>query len=386
MVVVGLGVVGGAAARHLAADGVAVVGVDRSRPPHPHGSSHGETRITRLATGEGAAYVPLVRRSHELWRALEAETGERCLVQCGGLVLAAHGATGQHGVPAFAQATMDLARRFGIAHEVLDAEEVRARFPVLQVTDEVGYLEPEAGYLRAEACVAAQLRLGERHGADLRLGETARRVVPRRAGVRVETDRGEIDAAAAVVAVGPWLPALEPTLAPLLSVQREAMCWFEIENHADAYARLPIFIWLHGPGPADLCYGFPAVAGPSGGVKVATEVYGEPTTPAAVDRTVTDAEAAAVHAAHVRGRLRGLSPRCHRREVCLYTVTPDFGFVVDTLPGAPQVVIASACSGHGFKHAPAVGEAVAQMALGRAPTQDLAAFSLSRFGERLSRP
>jgi len=179
--------------------------------------------------------------------------------------------------------------------------------------------------------------------------------------------------------VGPWLPALEPTLAPLLSVQREAMCWFEIENHADAYARLPIFIWLHGPGPADLCYGFPAVAGPSGGVKVATEVYGEPTTPAAVDRTVTDAEAAAVHAAHVRGRLRGLSPRCHRREVCLYTVTPDFGFVVDTLPGAPQVVIASACSGHGFKHAPAVGEAVAQMALGRAPTQDLAAFSLSRF-------
>jgi sarcosine oxidase len=384
VVVVGLGVVGGATAMHLARAGADVVGVDRFDPPHRLGSSHGETRITRLAVGEGAEYAPLVRRSHELWQELEAETGEQCYVPCGGLILGAPGSTGQHGVDHFAAATIDVATRHGIDHEVLAADEIRSRFPVLAATDEVGYFEPEAGYLRAEVCVAAQLATAGRHGARLRTHERALAVTERGGAVHVQTPSDTIVAARAVLSIGPWVGELAPTLADRCTVHREVQYWFALEPDADvaAYERLPVFIWLHGSGPGALCYGFPAIGGADRGVKVATETFDAATTPDRVDRAVTDAEAAAMHREHLRGRLLGLSARCLRAETCLYTVTADFGFVVDTLPGSAHVIVVSACSGHGFKHAPAVGECAAALALGLAPAVDLAPFSLARLAAR----
>lgn len=386
VVVVGLGAVGSAASYQLARSGASVIGIDRLSPPHAMGSSHGETRITRLAVGEGAEYAPLVARSHELWREIEAATGQRLLETCGGLIMGRPSATGQHGVGDFTQTTISLAEELGVAHEVLTAAEVRERFGVFEVIDELAYFEPSAGYLRADACVSAQLELAERLGASLRRDETVRAFDERAAGVVVTTDKGRYEASSVVLAGGPWMPELVPTLAPHLQVQRQVQYWWSIEANYEQYAALPIYIWLHGPEEGSLLYGFPAVDGRAGGMKVATETFGPPTTPQDVERTLRPGEAAAMYDRHLRGRFSGLSARLLRHATCLYTVTPDFGFIVDVLPGGGRVLIASPCSGHGFKHSAAIGECVAAMALGAAPPLDVTRFTLDRLGRGDARP
>lgn len=380
--VIGLGAVGSAVAHHLARRGASVLGLDRFHPPHDRGSSHGRTRITRLAVGEGAAYVPLVQRSHALWRELETECGAALYQRTGGLVMASpaadaaafHGSTG-----GFFARTVELARRFGIAHELLDAAAMRERYPqFLLRDDELAYFEPEAGMLFPERCVAAQLQAAARHGATLSYGETVLGIDCHAGGVTVRTDRGTHHAAQVVLSAGAWIPALAgPPFVPRLSVQRQVLQWFACDEPA-LYApqHCPVFIWLHGPQPADCLYGFPMADGVDG-VKVATEQVDRSTAPDAVERQVTPEELRAVYEQHVRGRLRGLQPACLDVATCLYTSTADSHFIVDRHPDAPRVTVVSACSGHGFKHSAALGEALAQQLLGEQPQVDLAPFALN---------
>ena len=386
VLVVGLGAVGSSATYQLARAGVRVVGLDQFAPPHALGSSHGDTRITRLAVGEGSQYVPHVRRSHALWREIEEESGQSLLVACGGLIVGRPSSTGHRGVADFTAATIELARENHIDHEVLTADQIRERFGVFAVTDEIGYFEPTAGYLRAEACVKTQLVLAERAGATIRRDEGVIAWHSNAEGVRVESRTNTYEAASLVLAGGPWMSELVPDLAPYLSVEREVMHWFEIGGDAARFESNPVFIWMHGSQPGEYFYGFPAVDGPFGDVKVAAETFGVATTPEVVDRSVRDEESSAFFDAHLRGRVPGLRPHCRRAVTCLYTVTPDFGFIVDALPGRPNVVVVSACSGHGFKHAASIGECAAHLALGAPPPVDVSAFSLSRFTDPAVRP
>src|SRR5580692_10504360 len=157
-IVIGLGAMGSAALYQLAKRGASVLGIDRYAPPHVHGSSHGDTRITRLAIGEGEHYTPLARRSHEIWREIEKETGADLLTVTGGLILSSPTKTAFTHVEDFFENTLAAARKHGIAHELLDAGEIRKRFPQFAVrNDEVGYFEKEAGFLRPEECVRSQL-------------------------------------------------------------------------------------------------------------------------------------------------------------------------------------------------------------------------------------
>jgi len=384
VIVIGLGVAGSAVLRHLARQGGAsVVGIDRLRPPHDRGSSHGASRITRLAIGEGHEYVPLVQRSHALWRALEAETGAALMLTTGGLVVAtpeSHAAH-FHGRPGFFERTVDAAMRFGIAHERLDAADIARRWPALQPRgDERGYFEPEAGILRPEACVQAQLDAAVRAGATLRLGETVQRIATEGGGMTVATDRGAVAAAHVVIVAGAWLPTLlAPHDAAPFVVQRQVLHWFRTDAPA-LYApeRLPIFIWTHG-AHGEAFYGMP-MADAYPGVKVATEQTLAATTADAVERRVSAAESTAMFETHVRGRLRGLQPMTVHDATCLYTALPEGRFVVDRHPTLDNVTVVSACSGHGFKHAAAIGEAVADTLLGRTPHVDLAPFAWSRIG------
>ena len=378
--VVGLGAFGAATLRALARRGVRAVGIDRHHPPHDRGSSHGETRITRLAVGEGAAYAPLVRRSHALWREIEAETGGTLLVQNGGLLMAPEdGAARHHGQADFVRLSIAVAERFGIAHEVLGARDIAARFPQFILRgNELGYYEPEAGMLFPERCIAAQLALATRDGAVLRLGETVHDIAETGAGVRLATSAGTVEAGAVVLCAGAWLPGLlGGRLAGQARVHRQALHWFVPED-ASAWSpeRCPVFIWMHGDAATDYLYGFPQIPG-SAGVKVATEQYEVETTPETMAREVDAAESASMHRLHVAGFLRGLTPRVARAASCLYTVTPDAGFVVDRAPDHHRVHVVSACSGHGFKHSAALGEAIAEMALGEAAMPE--AFRLARF-------
>ena len=382
VVVVGVGAVGSAAAYQLAKRGAKVLGIDRYSPPHAMGSSHGDTRITRLAIGEGAHYTPLVLRANEIWKEIEAATGEDLHVVTGGLIISSDRRQSTTHVANFFENTVAAANEYGIAHEVLDAPSIRRRFPRFAVRDnEVAYYEPGAGYLRPEACVSAQLRLAEDHGAELHRGERVIALEPLGEGVRVRTDCGEHHAARAIVAVGAWIHELvPPELGAHFTITRQLLFWFEAEPPIARFEppQFPVWIWElqdHRQG----IYGFPAIDGPRGGVKIATEQYAHATSPATVAREASASEIRTMYEELVAPNLPGVGPRCVKAAACLYTATPDFHFAIGNHPAVARAIVASPCSGHGFKHSAAVGEALAEVALEGSSGIDLAAFDLARF-------
>ncbi len=379
VVVVGLGAMGAAATYQLAKRGARVLGLDRFTPPHVHGSTHGGTRVTRLAVGEGEQYIPLVRRSHEIWRAIERESGADLLTQNGALIVSSPASKATTHVEGFFRNTVTAAARHGIAHELLDAAQIRTRFPQFDVQDdESGYFEPEAGFVRPERAVAAQLDMAKKHGADIRTGETVLALESEAGGVMVRTDRSTYKADKLIVSAGSWLPKLLPQYEALFRIYRQVQFWFEPRDPA-AFApdRFPVFIWDPPTGTQAL-YGFPSVD--DEGFKIGTEYFAQTVDPDAASRDVSAEEIAAIYENLVAPHFPGVSGRCLRAATCLYTVTSDFGFVIDTLPEAKNILLVSACSGHGFKHSAAIGEAAAQWALEGKSRIDLAPFRLSRFG------
>jgi sarcosine oxidase len=383
-IVVGLGAMGSAALAHLARSGASVVGFDRFSPPHPFGSSHGGTRITRLAIAEGSDYVPLVLRSHELWRELERWTGTKLLTECGGLTMAQPGASGTlHGVDDYLERVRSAAREYGIEHENLGAGEIAQRFPQFDlVGGERGYYEPGAGFLRPERCIAAQLQLAARHGATRRLDEAVTAYASAGDGVTVTTKSGSVRAAKLIVATGAWMGDSLPEHRGWFRVHRQVLFWFALKDSAahERYREMPIYIWETGPAAEDLIYGFPAVDGPDGGAKLATEQYVTTTAPDELEREVRPEEIEEFYERFVRDRLPGLDRRCLKATACMYTVTPDSRFVIDRHPEHENVLVVSACSGHGFKHSAAIGEAVAQLVTNGRSDIDLSGFSFARLG------
>jgi sarcosine oxidase len=380
-IVIGLGAMGSAATYQLAKSGALVLGIDRHDPPHPFGSTHGDTRITRLAVGEGEEYVPLVRRSHELWRDIEAATGQRLLVQCGGLIMGVEHAHRQHGALDFVRRTIDIAARNSIPHETLSAGEIRSRFPQFNVSDETfGYFEPGAGYVLPEECVRAQHELARRHGADLHTNERVLAWQSNENSVTVTTDMAVYTAGQLVICAGPWIRALLPDHREFFSIHRQVLFWFDLvdEHSYEAYRALPVHIWIYGAGSDEMVYGFPAIDGPAGGMKVAGEQFVTTSDPDSPRRLVDQDEIDRAYEQHVRRNYPGLDRRCVKATACLYTVTPDSRFVIDRHPEHDNVVIASPCSGHGFKHSAAIGESLAQLALEGTTTIDIEPFRLDR--------
>jgi sarcosine oxidase len=379
--ILGLGATGSAAAYQAAKRGLSVLGIDQFSPPHAHGSSHGDTRITRKAIGEGDAYVPLVLRANQIWREVQRETGASLITLTGGLWISSGARQAETHVANFFDNTMNAARRYGIEHQVLSAADIRARFPQFAVRDdEMGYYEPDAGFLRPEACIAAQLQLAARRGAELRTGERVERFHDHEGVVTMLTDHGVHRAKQLVICAGPWLRRfLAPEIAKLFTVTRQVTYWFEPEAPVERFQApaFPAWIW-ELQDRKNVIYGTPATDA-AAAIKVATEQYSSSTTPESVAREVTDAERREMHAQLVAPYLRGVSARCVRAATCLYTATPDFQFVIDRLPGHPNVWLASPCSGHGFKHSAAVGEMLAELVSEGRSTIRAAPFSLERF-------
>ena len=383
VIVVGLGAMGSAALCQAALRGARVLGIDRFHPPHECGSSHGETRITRQAIGEGAEFVPLVLRAHVLWRELEAATGETLMVQNGGLILldAPPGKVEGVGADFFAQ-TIASAQQFGIEHEILAADAIRGRYPQFLVQDGAqGYLEPGAGFLYPERCIAAQLRVAGVHGAQLRTGEIVTAIIADASGVVVETNRSRYSAARVVLSPGPWmsdwareicgLPAAE------FAVYRQTLYWFELETPGSQFAagHMPIFLWNSAEVEKGF-YGFPTLDGVS--IKVATEQFVSTSDVNEGPGEVSAEQVQDFYDRFVRLGFGGLTDRCLRAATCFYTVVPDSKFVIDHGVESDRVWFASACSGHGFKHSAAIGEALAQQVLGQTPGVDLLPFSRTR--------
>jgi len=383
ILVVGLGAVGSAALCQASRLRARCIGIDRFVPPHDQGSSHGDSRITRQAIGEGKVFVPLVLRSNEIWEEIEAETGRSLMVRNGCLVLASANIPGcHHGSTSFVQDTIDAAREFGIAHEVLIADEIAHRYPQFRLRgDELGYFEPGAGFLRPEACIEAQLQLARGAGAQIFTDETVLDIKLDQIGsVEVHTSKATYTANKVIVTGGAWIPKLlGDEHARWFKIYRQMLCWFQPARNQERYTpqQFPVFIWITGNQPRDMMYGFPQID-TNGGVKIATEQYEATVDPDAVPRDVDPVDITALYREYIAPRFPDVSDQCLRSATCLYTVTPDAKFVIDQLHDSHNVVFASACSGHGFKHSAAIGEALARQALGLEITMDLSPFRFQR--------
>ena len=383
IIIIGLGAAGAAAAYQLSKTNKHVLGIDRFSPPHIFGSSTGDSRITREAIGEGAHYVPTVMRSHQIWREIEAETGFDLLTQCGGVLFGSDlDNSPSHGSTGFLDVTIKAAEQFGIKYEALDAAQLMQRFPQFKFNgDEVGYYEPGAGFLRPEKCVEAQLKLAKENGVELVTDSEVKAIDQNAGEVKVSTASGDFTAGQVVLCVGAWVKDFIPqNLAQNFRVIRQVQYWFEPEiDYAEfSVEKCPIFIRL-GQKEEDMLYGFPTIDGSGKGVKVASEQYLSDTTPESISRDVDAAEIESSYK-HISKVIK-ISNQCVKTKACLYTNTPDFGFVIDRMPNMENVLLVSPCSGHGFKHSAAIGEIVRDLLLTQKTDFDISKFKLARFSD-----
>lgn len=382
LVVVGLGAMGAAVTYHARRLGLSVIGIDRHHPPHEFGSTQAETRITRLAVGEGPQYLPFVQRSHELWRQLEAQTGTPLLHETGGVIVTEQQPVEGQRWEDFVVSTNRIANAAGIDFRLLTETEVGELCPLLRGLDgnRIGY-EPTAGLVMAEHAVAVQLAEAQAAGAQIRTGEIVMSISPNHGGVEVVTDHGLYSADNVVLATGPWMSELVgQSLAAKLTVTRQVVYWFEVDDlAATATSAMPFVMWVGDTNERYIGV-FPTPPGGTPGLKILGEQFVETTDPHTVDRTVSADEIDSFYHELVEPKVGGVRPRCVKTAVCLYTNTPDDHFVVDYGLGSDRVIVMSPCSGHGFKHSAALGEAVAQLLAYGQSTLDLAVFSAERLG------
>lgn len=366
VIVVGLGAVGSAAAWRLAAAGHRVLGFDRWAPPHPFGSTHGESRVTRLTAWEGSQYVPLVRRAHELWAELATTSGDELFLRTGALFLG-------RAEDLIVEGSRTSAVAHGVPYEMLDADEVRRRWPHLAPRGWMtGCLDPGAGILRPEAILRAEHAEARARGAELRFEEPMLGWRAEGDGVVVTTARGEHRAARLVLCTGAWMPSLLASLGVPLRVERVTQHWFAHEPGGPAMGPGEAPILLVCEDGAHATAVFPAL---DGAVKVAAHGGGVFVDPDAVDRAVTPADIAPAETIARRYVPRGLGLHL-RGATCLYTHAPDGHFILDRHPSHPQVVLGSPCGGFGFKFSAATGEMLAALATGAAAPVDPAPWRL----------
>jgi sarcosine oxidase len=386
VIVVGLGSMGAAAVRELAARGVRVLGLDRFTPPHERGAHGGGSRIIRMAYMEGPVYVPLVRRAYQLWRELEERTGTSLLRPTGGLML------GRPESVAFGGA-LATARAQRLPHDLLDPGEIRLRFPTFRpADDEMGLYEEVAGLIRPEAAITALLDEARQLGADLRPGVPVLDWQAGGDGVTVRTAGGELHAERLILAPGAWAADLVRLAVPLRVERRVQHFWRPVDPAAFEPGRFPIWIWGYEPGRA--AYGLPAT---DAWVKAAMHHGGKVFGGAVDNREVVGGEdaggevvdpdigAAPARPEEVDAMRRWLADRIPGlgewlgAKPCLYTLTPDEHFVLGAHPDAANVAVACGFSGHGFKFVPVVGEILADLAMGRPVGHDLSPFDPGRF-------
>jgi sarcosine oxidase len=371
VIVAGLGGMGSAAAYQLAARGKRVLGLEKFSPAHDRGSSHGRSRIIRQAYFEDPAYVPLLLRAYELWERLERETNQDLMTLTGGLMIGRRESE-------LVSGSVSSAEEHGLPYELLDAGEIRARFPALSPDPEtVALYEEKAGFLRPEETVRAHLDRADSLGAVLRFEEPVLSWEAPAAGVRVETPEGSYDAERLVITPGAWAPQLLWGLGLPLEVERQVMYWFEPKGGLEPFHpdRFPIFIWE--PDDGNWFYGFPAQDDECCVKAAFYRAGGVPASPETIDREVHGEEIDFIRT-YLTRYVPELAGRCLDARVCMYTNTPDLNFVISVHPDHAQVAIACGFSGHGYKFCSVVGEILADLATDGTTSHPIDLFSPAR--------
>ena len=367
-IVVGLGGAGSSTVAHLASGGTKVLGLEQFPAGHALGSSHGKTRIYRTSYSEGPEYVPLVQRAQVLWNELQRSTDAPIIRRTGGLFL------GSPTSPLIAGALRSAAY-WSLKHERLSAADVRARYPQFRVRDpDVAVWDAEAGAVFPENCMAAYAAQASAAGAELHYGEPVVSWTASDGSVAVRTRLGDYRARSLVVTSGSWTPAMFPDLALPLRIERQLVAWFSASDPNTVRPdRMPVFLWDLG-GDREK-YGLPDFGD---GVKIGSWGGTVIPRPEAADRTVHDAEERTAEE-FVRDHFVGVEPHPNAWTSCLYTMAPDHHFLIGRHPRFDQVVIVSACSGHGYKFTSVLGEIVARLVHHEDPGFDLAPFDPMRF-------
>ncbi len=367
VVVVGVGGMGSATLYHLARRGARVCGVEQFTPGHHLGSSHGETRIIRKAYFEHPDYLPLLERAYQLWREWETESGERLFVENGLLLAGEENSEVIRGLEA-CYAAHDL------PHERLSGRDAKSRFPQFSIPDDfVAYYDPVAGFLYVERCVLQLVRLARAAGAEIFTGEKVVRWSSVKNGLHVRTTRKEIRTKKLIITAGAWSTELLKRLHLPLEVWRKVVLWYDSPNISDY--RLGVFPTFYVETEAGGFYGFPAVD--ELGVKIGEHVQARLTEPERIARELLPGDEDPTRR-FIEQTFPGFQPKRTRFSVCMYTMTPDHNFVIDSCPGEPDVLFAAGFSGHGFKFAPVVGEVLADLALTGATGHPVAFLGLDR--------
>lgn len=360
---------GSAALHALAQRGRKVIGIERFEPGHHLGSSYGESRIIRMAYYEDPIYVPLLRLAYDAWRRLESHSGERVLTTTGILEAGVEGS-------ALVEGSLRSARQHDIPHEVLLPLEVNRRFPAFSIPpDWQCVFQPDAGILQPEKSIDLFIKSAAERGATIASGTRVEKVLPVGDHVEVRLESGEsIEAGSAILAAGPWIRDLVPELGRKMRLTRQPLLWFEPKNTQSVRPQsMPVF-FFHAR--EDLIYGFPDFLG--SGVKVGSHSPCGELMSAGEPRAEVSQEEKTHLGRLMNQYIPAAAGRVRQSHVCIYTRSPDEHFVLGLHPSAPQIVLASPCSGHGFKFASIFGEILADLAVTRATDKPIDFFRPSR--------
>lgn len=363
--VIGLGAMGSAALAFLSARGIRAIGIDAYFPAHALSSSHGDSRLIRMGYFEDPSYVPLLQRAYRNWRSLEARLRTDVLTITGVLQIGAPDSKIVRGTRASCE-------MHGLPHDVLDKADMAARFSAFQVDDgEIAVLDPQGGYLRPETAVMGYLKLAAADGAVLHFGERVSAIEPDDGGVTIQSAAGRYRARKVIVATGSWIAELVPQLKTHAVPIRQVVAWYQPRNgFATEPQRMPCF--LRDEGPDGSYFGFPAIG--TDGVKVGRHAhFREPIDPNRPNPPVNDTDTDLLDR-FIAKRVPAAGQRVNAT-TCRYTMLPSEDFLLDLLPGNRNVVVASPCSGHGFKFTSVVGEILADLALDGGTALPTAAFS-----------
>jgi sarcosine oxidase len=369
VVVLGLGGMGSSAAYHLAKRGLKVLGLEQFTEAHALGSSHGKTRLIRKAYFEHPDYVPLLHRSYELWDEIEKESQEKLFHATGLTIFGDSNSIILKGI----KASRD---KFNLDVKELGLEAAQSWNPNFKIPKGfMGLTEDGAGFLEVEKCVLAHIKIARKFGAELRFEEPCLTWGADGSGVWVQTAKEKIFADKLVITAGPWTSSILKDLHLKLQVHRVVQFWFQGKNSSVLKQIKKCFAF---DMPYGFIYGFPIFAN-SQTLKVAIHKPGDKISdPYQVDRQITEKDHLEV-SRFLEEVMPEIDPKPVEGSVCLYTMTPDEHFIIDTHPKFSQVSFASGFSGHGFKFASAVGSVLSDLtATGNSP--DLRDFLRIRSG------
>ncbi len=375
-IVVGVGGMGSAASYYLARRGKRVLGLERFGIPHSMGSSHGHTRIIRLAYYEHPSYVLLLKRAYELWREIQKKAGERLLHITGSVD------SGPEDSWVF-KGSWESCRLHDLPHEVLTGSELHRRYPGYRLPDDhLALVQPEGGFLAPEKCIVSYVTAAQASGAEIHARERVLEWEPLEGGVRVRTDRGAYEADKLVVTAGAWDGELVDVLDGLAVPERQVLAWLQ-PNRPERFRpeNFPVFNLLVDEGRF---YGFPVHGVP--GFKFGKYHHLEEVVdPETLDRETHDYDEQLLRDFAERYFPDGCGPTMDL-QTCMFTNTPDNHFVIDLHPDYEQVSFASPCSGHGYKFASVIGEIMADLADTGITRHDISLFRLDRLTQPTRRP